>query len=153
MPALRTNFAILTLKISFGVIVWLAVLELAVPAQSSLNEIHIAPRGSVPVDAFEPAHALRGSMLHIIKSDARLVLIPVSVTDPKQRLVTGLHEENFEVFEGKKPQPIRNFSVEDSPVSIGIILDSSGSMADKMERVRKRCLSSAIQPTRKMNTS
>jgi len=63
--------------------------------------------------------------------------VPVSVTDPMQRLVTGLGQENFQVFEGKKAQEIRHFSSEDTPVSVGIVLDSSGSMKDKMERVRE----------------
>jgi Ca-activated chloride channel family protein len=53
-----------------------------------------------------------------------------------QRLVTGLQAENFQLFEGKKPQEIRHFSSEDVPVSVGIILDASGSMRSKMDRVR-----------------
>src|SRR5947209_17177163 len=54
-----------------------------------------------------------------------------------QRFVTGLNRDNFEVFEGAKPQRIQHFSSEDVPVSVGIILDVSGSMADKLERVRE----------------
>jgi len=59
------------------------------------------------------------------------------VTDSMQRFVIGLNQENFQVFEGKKPQTIRNFSREDMPASIGIILDMSGSMKDKIERLRE----------------
>jgi Ca-activated chloride channel family protein len=59
------------------------------------------------------------------------------VTDLSQRLVTGLGPENFEVFENKKPQRIKQFSSEDAPVSLGIIVDASGSMTNKMERVRE----------------
>jgi Ca-activated chloride channel family protein len=77
-----------------------------------------------------------GSLLHVLKTEVKLVLVPVSVTDPRQRLVSGLTAENFQLFEGKKPQEIRHFSSEDLPVSIGIILDASGSMRDKMDRVR-----------------
>jgi Ca-activated chloride channel homolog len=58
------------------------------------------------------------------------------VTGPDQRLVTGLSRDNFRVYEGKKMQEIRDFSSEDVPVSIGLIVDTSGSMKDKMERVR-----------------
>jgi Ca-activated chloride channel family protein len=54
-----------------------------------------------------------------------------------QRLVTGLGQRNFQVFEGKKPQEIRHFSSEDVPVSLGIIVDTSGSMKDKMDRVQE----------------
>jgi Ca-activated chloride channel family protein len=78
-----------------------------------------------------------GSVLHVLKTEVELVLVPVSVTDPRQRLVSGLTAEIFQLFEGKKPQEIRHFSSEDVPVSIGIILDASGSMRDKMGRVRQ----------------
>jgi len=65
-----------------------------------------------------------------------LVLVPVAVTDASGRLVTGLDKENFEIFEGKERQAIKTFSSEDSPVSVGIIFDTSGSMTDKIERAR-----------------
>jgi Ca-activated chloride channel family protein len=69
-----------------------------------------------------------------------LVLVPVTITDPMNRLVTGLDKENFQVFEGKDPQEIRHFSSEDAPVSIGVIFDMSGSMASKIERAREAVL-------------
>jgi len=47
-----------------------------------------------------------------------------------------LDKENFEIFEGKERQAIKTFSSEDSPVSVGIIFDTSGSMTDKIERAR-----------------
>jgi Ca-activated chloride channel family protein len=53
------------------------------------------------------------------------------------RLITGLDKENFQVFEGKQRQEIRHFSTEDSPVSLGIIFDLSGSMSSKMDRARE----------------
>ena len=80
---------------------------------------------------------LGGTYMHVIKQDVNLVLVPVSVTDLNQRLVTGLQRENFQVFEGKKAQEIKHFSSEDAPVSVGIIVDSSGSMSDKIDRVRE----------------
>jgi Ca-activated chloride channel family protein len=63
-------------------------------------------------------------------------MVPVTITDDFNRPVTGLDRDNFQVFENKKVQPIKNFSSEDSPVSIGIIVDVSGSMRDKLERAR-----------------
>jgi Ca-activated chloride channel family protein len=66
-----------------------------------------------------------------------LVLVPVAVTDPLGRLVTGLDRDNFEIFEGKERQAIKTFSSEDSPVSVGIIFDTSGSMTDKIELARE----------------
>ena len=66
-----------------------------------------------------------------------LVLVPVTITDPLNRLVTGLDRENFNLFEGKDQQEIRTFSSEDAPVSIGVIFDMSGSMSSKIERARE----------------
>ncbi len=68
---------------------------------------------------------------------AELVLVPVTVTDAIGRLVIGLGAEDFHVFEGKEKQTIKHFSSEDSPVSIGIIFDTSGSMSNKIEYARE----------------
>jgi Ca-activated chloride channel family protein len=65
-----------------------------------------------------------------------LVLVPVTILDTMNRIVKGLSPENFQVFDGKHVQPIRYFSSEDAPASIGIVLDCSGSMKTKMERAR-----------------
>ncbi|HEY6765862.1 MAG TPA: VWA domain-containing protein [Candidatus Sulfotelmatobacter sp.] len=118
-------------------LVLLLVVAGSLPAfsQSPLDSVHIASREAVALPSFSSSGLTAG--LQVIKKDVNLVLVPVSVTDPLQRMVTGLHLDNFQVFEGKKAQEIRNFSSEDSPVSVGIILDSSGSMHDKMERVRE----------------
>ena len=72
-----------------------------------------------------------------IKVAVELVLIPVTITDPLNRLVTGLDKENFSILEGKDPQEIKNFSSEDAPVSIGVIFDVSGSMSSKIEKSRE----------------
>jgi Ca-activated chloride channel homolog len=71
-----------------------------------------------------------------IRVDSTLVLIPVTVTDPLNRFVTGLEKENFKVFEDKKEQEISQFSSEDAPLSIGVIFDCSGSMGKKLEKSR-----------------
>jgi VWFA-related protein len=63
--------------------------------------------------------------------DVSLVLVNMNVTDPNDRLVTGLEKENFRVFEDGREQEIVTFSSEDVPISIGVIFDMSGSMADK----------------------
>ena len=72
-----------------------------------------------------------------LKVDVDLVLVPVTITDPMNRLVTGLDKENFTLFEGKDLQDIRHFSSEDAPVSLGVIFDMSGSMSSKIERARE----------------
>lgn len=71
-----------------------------------------------------------------LRVNVDLVLVPVTVTDPQGRLVTGLDKRNFQIYEGKTEQAIRHFSNEDSPVSLGILLDTSGSMKGKLERAR-----------------
>jgi Ca-activated chloride channel homolog len=71
-----------------------------------------------------------------IRVDSTLVLIPVTVTDPMNRFVTGLEKENFKVFEDKKEQEVLQFSSEDAPLSVGVIFDASGSMGHKLEKSR-----------------
>jgi Ca-activated chloride channel homolog len=72
-----------------------------------------------------------------IRVDTTLVLIPVTVTDPLNRFVTGLEKENFKLFEDKKEQQVSQFSSEDAPLSIGLVFDTSGSMGSKLEKSRQ----------------
>ena len=72
-----------------------------------------------------------------IRVDVNLVLVPMTVTDPMNRLVTGLERENFAIFDNNAPQVIKSFSTEDAPVTIGIVFDLSGSMGSKFTRARK----------------
>lgn len=72
-----------------------------------------------------------------IRVDVNLVLVPMTVTDPMNRLVTGLERDNFQVFENNQGQVIKSFSTQDAPVTIGIIFDLSGSMSSKFARARK----------------
>ena len=75
-----------------------------------------------------------------LRLDVELALVNVTVTDPYDRLVTGLEPENFLVFEDNVEQEIVNFSSEDVPISIGVILDLSGSMADKIGKAKEAAL-------------
>jgi Ca-activated chloride channel homolog len=106
-------------------------------AQISLDEVHVTPNSSSSrlspfgIDRPLPASAKP------IKVNVDLVLVPVTVTDPMDRIVTGLEREDFEIQDGKESQEIKHFSREDVPVSLGIILDSSGSMKSKIERARE----------------
>jgi Ca-activated chloride channel homolog len=99
-----------------------------VPATTASNPAVAQPAVTAP-----PAVSTHGRPL---KVDVDLVLVPVTITDPMNRLVTGLEKENFQLYEGNSPQQIRTFSSEDAPVSIGVIFDSSGSMASKMDRAK-----------------
>jgi len=104
-----------------------------------VEDVHVAPRVDPPPADKAADIALDTVHTHapMIKSKVDLVLVPVTVTDPMNRLVTGLDKENFEVFEGKDRQEVRHFSAEDAPISLGVIFDMSGSMASKIERARE----------------
>ena len=75
-----------------------------------------------------------GELLH---RDVDLALVNVTVTDPYNRLVTGLDQENFRVFEDNIEQEVMHFSSEDVPISIGVVFDVSGSMANKINKSRE----------------
>jgi Ca-activated chloride channel homolog len=108
--------------------------------EGDVDSIHITPRIETRTKP-DPAAAIVAESLRsripVVKSKVDLVLVPVTVTDPMNRLVTGLDKENFQVFEGKEAQEVRNFSAEDAPVSLGVIFDMSGSMSSKIERARE----------------
>src|ERR1700678_626155 len=72
-----------------------------------------------------------------LPAETDIALVNVSVTDPLGRLVTGLEQENFRVFEDGVEQEVVQFSSEDVPVSIGVIFDMSGSMSDKIDKSRQ----------------
>ncbi|MGA2601113.1 MAG: VWA domain-containing protein [Bryobacteraceae bacterium] len=66
-----------------------------------------------------------------IRSDVRLVLLDVSVKDSKGGLVSGLKQDDFTVLEDGKPQKITQFANQDIPVTVGVVVDESGSMRPK----------------------
>jgi Ca-activated chloride channel family protein len=72
-----------------------------------------------------------------IKVDVNMTLVNLTVTDPLDRMVTGLEKEHFRVFEDGVEQEVLSLSSEDVPVSIGLVFDMSGSMSDKVEKARE----------------
>jgi len=109
--------------------------------QTDVNDVHVAPREvekAKEVPKQDLVTSTTGLSAHVrpLKVDVDLVLVPVTITDPLNRLVTGLEKENFQLFEGNAAQDIRTFSSEDAPVSLGVIFDSSGSMSSKMDRAK-----------------
>src|SRR3984893_17230846 len=114
--------------------------------QADVNDVHVMPRPATPHDAekTKTEEVANGSVVpaslntHVrpLKVAVDLVLVPVTITDPMNRLVTGLDKENFQLFEGSSREDIKSFSSEDAPVSLGVIFDSSGSMSSKMERAK-----------------
>jgi len=67
-----------------------------------------------------------------LKVDVNLVLVPVTVIDGQGRFIVGLEPGNFQLWEDKVEQGILSASAEDTPISVGVILDTSGSMKDKL---------------------
>jgi Ca-activated chloride channel family protein len=76
----------------------------------------------------------------ILRTDVDLALVNVTVTDPYNRLVTGLEPDNFRVFEDNVEQEVATFSSEDVPISIGVIFDLSGSMGNKVAKAREAAI-------------
>ena len=72
-----------------------------------------------------------------IRVDTNVVQIPVTVTDPLNRFVTGLEKENFRLFEDKAEQKVSYFASEDAPISVGLVFDTSGSMGSKLDKSRQ----------------
>lgn len=71
-----------------------------------------------------------------LRADTTLVLVPVTVTDPLNRFVVGLRKNDFRLLEDDKEQKVTHFSGEDAPLSVGIVVDTSGSMDLKLQRSR-----------------
>ena len=74
------------------------------------------------------------------RSDTRLVILPVSVMDRGGKLVTDLQQKAFKVYENGVEQPIKIFRREDVPISLGLIVDNSGSMREKRQKVEAASL-------------
>jgi VWFA-related protein len=91
------------------------------------DTIAVIPRAQPPREAGPRA---------TIRIDSTLVLIPVTVTDYTNRLVTGLEKENFRVVEDGADQQITQCSTEDLPISVGVVFDCSGSMGGKLQKSR-----------------
>jgi len=106
-------------------------------AQNSSEDVHIQPRIQPQAPKEPEIDPALKSHSKPYKVGVDLVLVPVTITDPLNRLVTGLDRDNFDLFEGKDRQEIKTFSSEDAPVSIGVIFDMSGSMGSKIERARE----------------
>lgn len=115
-----------------------------------LNRVHVQPPAATTASTAEPHGAeapaetgIKALKVHpgsFIRMDVDMVLVPVTITDPMNRLVTGLEKDDFAVFENNGPQNISSFACEDAPVSIGIIFDLSGSMTSKLIRAKDAIL-------------
>ena len=75
-----------------------------------------------------------------ISVDVNLVVLHTTVLDDRGKFVEGLAQDNFRVFEDKVEQKLSVFKREDIPVSMGLVIDNSGSMRDKRPRVNEAAL-------------
>lgn len=113
-------------------------LQLKNPALDSAPAANLA-------DSNNPSSAgvnIRQPNIHTrpIQVNVNMVVVGITVTDPYDRIVTGLEKSNFQVSDEKVPQEIVTFSTEDAPISVGMVFDSSGSMSDKIENSKEAAL-------------
>jgi len=76
----------------------------------------------------------------VFKTEVQNVILHATVVDDKNRLMMNLDKNAFTVFENNQPQTVVAFAREDVPVAMGIIIDNSGSMREKRDKVNKAAL-------------
>src|SRR5580765_578356 len=94
-------------------------------AQSSDGGVSITPR--IP-----PQLEARASRSGVIRADANRVFISATVTDTYGRPVEGLRKQHFRLLEDGIEQDMSDFFIEDGPISIGVVLDVSASIRNKL---------------------
>src|SRR5690349_4264459 len=114
-----------------------------------MNRIHLLSVGifamalgslSIPGRAQESKTADSNFSLNV---DVELVQLPVSVVDKEGRVIEGLTKNDFHVSEQGAPQEISFFKHEDIPLSVGLVIDNSGSMHNKRALVNVAALNFA----------
>lgn len=115
------------------------MLALAFGARGAWAQIPVqtAPPPPPPPPGAEAPKEQTGSH---IKVDVNLVVLHTTVVDDRGRFVEGLQESNFRVYEDKVEQKLSVFKREDIPVSMGLVIDNSGSMREKRPRVNEAAL-------------
>jgi len=94
----------------------------------------------VPQTQPPPPDQNAGKQGSTIKIDVGLVVLHTTVLDDRGKFVDGLKSDNFRVFEDKVEQKLSIFKREDVPVSMGLVIDNSGSMRDKRPRVNEAAI-------------
>jgi Ca-activated chloride channel homolog len=114
-------------------------LGLASPALRAQSGVPVSPTNPPPPPGYNAQGQANGSPQKIINvSD--MVALRVSVIDEKGQIVSGLQSDNFKVFEDKVEQKISVFSNTDVPVTMGLVIDNSGSMREKRQQVNAAAL-------------
>jgi VWFA-related protein len=106
------------------------------------NQPQANPSAQTPPQQQQQGQELerQGDQGFIIRKRVEEVQLHATVLDDKHRMVTDLGKQDFTVFENGQPQRITLFAREDIPVSIGIVIDNSGSMRDKRPAVNQAAL-------------
>jgi Ca-activated chloride channel homolog len=102
--------------------------------RAQTDDVHIIPGTSS--DSPASAGELRAKSARF-QVEVDLVLVPATVTDSQNHPITGLRRQNFTLTEDGQPQEIKYFQEEDAPISVGILLDTSGSMKNKFALARE----------------
>jgi Ca-activated chloride channel family protein len=100
----------------------IAALALCAPL-AFLGQVEIQPR-----QKSKPQEKRDDTPRPNIRIDTNLVLIPVAVNDELARPVAGLEKQHFKIFDNKVEQTITSFSMENEPIAMGLVFDTSGSM-------------------------
>ncbi len=128
-PWTRTRRAVPATTAGWAVLVC-AVFTIPAVAQSSDAKVSIAPRAASRILPTSPRSGL-------IRADVNRVFTSAIVTDSKGRPVEGLRSQNFRLLEDGVEQKVSEFFQEDGPVSIGVVLDLSESMRNKLPQAQK----------------
>lgn len=111
------------------------------PGQSQNKPAESAPSPAASSQAQENDSAKADDQgVYVLRKDVDEVLLHATVIDDKQHIVTNLDRNAFTVFEDGKPQSIISFHHVDIPVAMGIIIDNSGSMREKRNKVNQAAL-------------
>jgi VWFA-related protein len=121
---------------SFAVACTIAITAVCLGADDNKTSAQ-DPRVTIQPRAKPSAPVPDGPRTRNLRVDTTVVEIPVTVTDPLNRFVTGLEREHFRIFEDKIEQKVSYFSSEDRPIAIGIVFDTSGSMGSKLQKSRQ----------------
>ncbi|WP_263359018.1 VWA domain-containing protein [Acidicapsa ligni] len=149
--ALRHRHRLLSSAVPGAFLLVLLSAQPILAQDNPLDKVHVPPPSTTatpstaePKGAEAPAltgaDAMKAAPGAKLRLDVDLVLLPVTITDPMNRLVTGLDQNDFFIYENNAPQKLKTFSCEDAPISIGIIMDLSGSMNSKLIRSRESIL-------------
>jgi len=118
-----------------------ALLVTLISGQRSLAQNQTPPQNQTPAQSQAPAPAAEaGDDIAVFRAGTQLVDLAISVLDKNGKPIPGIPQSAFEVYENNVRQPVKVFRAEDAPVSIGIVIDNSGSMRDKRARVAAAAL-------------